>query len=108
MKSDQFGFSDLDVAYSIRERLSSQCDFRIWEYEPTINGVITLLRKVDVAICMRFHAAIFALSQDVKTIGLDYSLSGKGKVDALFENRVDNCLSIINFKADELLTLLKN
>lgn len=108
MNADQFGFSDLDVAYSIRERLSSQCDFRIWEYEPTINGVITLLRKVDVAICMRFHAAIFALSQDVKTIGLDYSLSGKGKVDALFENRVDNCLSIINFKADELLTLLKN
>lgn len=107
MNADQFGFSDLDVAYSIRERLSSHCDFRIWEYEPTINGVITLLRRVDAAICMRFHAAIFALSQDIKTIGLDYSLKGKGKVDALFENRADKCLSILNFRAEELLPILK-
>lgn len=100
MNTDQYGFSDLDVAYKIKEKLSPECDFRIWEYEPTVNGVITLLRNVDVAICMRFHAAIFSLSQGVKTIGLDYSLSGKGKVSSLFENIEDECLSILDFKAE--------
>ena len=86
MNADKYGFSDLDVAYEIRNRIDIDSDFRIWEYEPSINGLIYFLRKVDAAMCMRFHAVIFAQSQNVPVVGIDYSLSGKGKVSSLFND----------------------
>lgn len=103
MNSDQFGFSDLEVAYKLRDRLGNDFPhYKIWETEPTINQVIYLLRNMDAAICMRFHAAIFSLSQGVKTIGIDYSLSGRGKVFTLFENQ-ENCLPICEISAWSIL-----
>ncbi|WP_029904694.1 polysaccharide pyruvyl transferase family protein [Prevotella sp. 10(H)] len=105
MNSDQFGFSDLDVANEIASRLSKPESFQIWETEPTIAGLIHFLRHSDLAICMRFHAAIFALSQKIMTIGLDYSLSGKGKVSTLFDKE-ELCLNIKDFKSEEILNLV--
>ena len=108
MNADKYGFSDLDVAYEIRKKIEPDADFRIWEFEPSINGVVSLLRKVDLALCMRFHAVIFAQSQKVPVIGIDYNLSGKGKVSSLFNDDKDviqmkdfnhkTCLEIITRK----------
>lgn len=87
MNADQFGFSDLEVAYKIQKLVNNHSCFRILETEPTIDQLVYLLRNVDYSICMRFHAAIFSLSQGVRTLGIDYSLNGKGKIASLFENK---------------------
>lgn len=107
MNADKYGFSDFDVAYQIMGKINSYVDFRLLEYEPSINGVITLLRNVDVALCMRFHAVIFAQSQDVPVIGIDYSLSGKGKVSNLFKDKSD-VIPMENFKNQVALCKIKS
>lgn len=107
MNADQYGFSDLDVAYEIKNKLNADVDFRIWEIEPTINGVVSLLRKVDAALCMRFHAVIFAQSQNTPVIGIDYSLTGKGKVSTLFNDET-NVIAMKNFTSDKVLNILKS
>ena len=105
MNSDQYGFSDLEIAYEIKRKLSIKCDYRIWETEPTINGVIYLLRKVDASICMRFHAVIFSLSQNKPVIGIDYSLSGKGKVSTLFLDE-ENVVPMKDFHVERIVSTL--
>jgi polysaccharide pyruvyl transferase WcaK-like protein len=49
--------------------------------------VLYLLRKLDMALTMRFHACIFAMSQDLPTIGIDYYPGVGGKVEQLFRDR---------------------
>lgn len=87
MNADQYGFSDLDMAYDLQERLPSQVDLKIWEYEPNITDVLHLLQNCRGCIAMRFHACIFALSQGVETLGIDYGIAQKSKVAELFEDR---------------------
>lgn len=106
MNADQFGFSDLETGYEIRDRLADPSFFRIWETEPTIQQLVYFMQHVDYSICMRFHAAIFSLSQGVKTIGLDYSLSGKGKVSHLFEHDERYCLHIKDIKHTNITNLI--
>lgn len=105
MNADKYGFSDLDAAYVIRDKLPKDSIFTIWETEPSINEVVYFLRKVDRALCMRYHAVIYALSQNVKTIGIDYSLSGKGKVSTLFDNGKD-CVPINLFNSEMVFKLI--
>ena len=106
MNADQFGFSDLQIAYLIQDKIKPNSFFDILELEPSINGLIYLLRKVDFSLCMRFHAAIFSISQGVKTFGIDYSLSGKGKVASLFEKEnTSNCIHISQFNANDFIKL---
>lgn len=107
MNADQYGFSDLDVAYEIKNKLNADVDFRIWEIEPTINGVVSLLRKVDAALCMRFHAVIFAQSQKTPVIGIDYSLSGKGKVSTLFDDD-SKVIAMKDFTSKKVLELVES
>lgn len=101
MNADQFGFSDLDVAYAIKKRVKDTRSFKIWEVEPSINSAIYMFRKVDFSLCMRFHAVIFSMSQGVMTYGLDYNLNGNGKVKTLFKKRKKDCISIIDFDGDK-------
>ena len=111
MNADQYGFSDLDVAYAIKEKIAVGSMFRIWETEASINSLIYLLRHVDFTLCMRFHAAIFSLSQNLTTYAIDYSLNGKGKVSTLFKENIENCISIKDYNAetvsDKILSSLK-
>lgn len=86
MNPDQYGFSDLLISYELKNKLPSHIDFRTWEIEPGIDAVLYLLRKLDIAITMRFHASIFALSQNIPTIGIDYMHGSKGKVGELFSD----------------------
>jgi len=99
MNADQYGFSDLEVAYDIKEKINIGSMFRIWETEASINSLIYLLRHVDVTLCMRYHAAIFSLSQNLTTYAIDYSLKGSGKVSTLFKENPNNCISIVDYNA---------
>lgn len=86
MNPDQYGFSDLLISYQLKSKLPNHVDFRIWEIEPGIDAVLQLLRRLDLAITMRFHASIFALSQHIPTLGIDYMHGSKGKVGELFSD----------------------
>lgn len=83
MNPDQYGFSDLESAQMLEERLAGTVEHRIWDAEPGIDAVLALLRRLDVVLAMRFHACIFALSQNTPTVGIDYSLGPQGKVGKL-------------------------
>lgn len=107
MNADQFGFSDLTVGYHLQDLIGEKADFRIWETEPSIDSLIYLLRKADFTFCMRFHAVIFSLSQNIKTIGIDYSLNGKGKVSSLFVGEEENCLPIHECRADKIISKIE-
>ena len=83
----QDGCSDLAAAWRLHRMLHSGLDLRIWEADPDIDAVLYLLRNLDMALAMRFHACIFAMSQGLPTIGIDYDIGTDGKVLKLFRDR---------------------
>lgn len=87
MNSIQFGSSDLRSAYRVQRHLPAGVEYRVWEGDPTIDGVLALLRKMDLVIAMRFHANIFAISQGCPVVGIDYRPGKRDKVDALHRDR---------------------
>jgi MoaA/NifB/PqqE/SkfB family radical SAM enzyme/polysaccharide pyruvyl transferase WcaK-like protein len=85
MNSDQFGFSDLQIAYYLKKLLPPEFPLIIWETEPDVDVLIQFIQKMDAIIAMRFHAAIFALSQNIPVLGIDYAFGRDGKVSKLFK-----------------------
>lgn len=83
----QIGYSDIAAAYRLQKLVAGAVDLHVWEEDPDVDGVLYLLRKLDMAITMRFHASIFSLSQGVPTIGVDYYPGEGGKVEQLFHDR---------------------
>jgi polysaccharide pyruvyl transferase WcaK-like protein/MoaA/NifB/PqqE/SkfB family radical SAM enzyme len=111
MNADQFGFSDLEIAYKLEgllKSISQDIDFKIWEYEPDINNCQILLKKAELTISMRFHGCIFSISNNIPTIGLDYSTSKKGKVYSLFEDfkLQDQVLNIKDIDSNSLIRIV--
>jgi polysaccharide pyruvyl transferase WcaK-like protein len=86
MNAIQFGLSDLRSAYRLARLLHGDVDFRVWEGDASLDGVVALMRRLDVAITMRFHATIFALSQRRSVIGVDYRVGRRDKVAALLDD----------------------
>lgn len=86
MNPIQFGMSDLASAYRIHRLVERDVDFRIWEADPDVDGVLYMIRNFHMALSMRFHACIFALSQEVPVIGIDYYPGQGGKVEQLFQD----------------------
>jgi polysaccharide pyruvyl transferase WcaK-like protein len=86
MNPIQFGRSDLASAFRIHRAVGPAADFRVWEADPDVDGMLYLLRHCHAVIGVRFHACIFALSQGVPTIGADYYPGGGGKVQDLFRD----------------------
>lgn len=84
MNPQEFGMSDLRIAYLLHCKLGDKVDYRIWEGDPDVDGIIHLIRQLDAAITMRFHACIFSLSQEIPTLGIDYYPGQGGKVEQLF------------------------
>ncbi len=79
--------ADLRIADEVHAILGDKVDLRVWEGDPDVDGILHLLRQVDCAVTMRFHACIFALTQDVPTLGIDYYPGIGGKVEQLFADR---------------------
>lgn len=86
MNAIQFGMSDLRSAYRLGKRLGPDIDYRVWEGDASLDGVVELLRRLDIVIAMRFHAAIFAISQHRPVIGIDYRPGKRDKVAALLDD----------------------
>ena len=86
MNAVQFGMSDLHSAFRIQRQLGPEVDFRVWQADPSLAGVVALIRRFDFVVSMRFHATIFALSQGCPVIGIDYRGGGTGKVAALLKD----------------------
>lgn len=109
MNAIQFGMSDLRSAYRIRRRLGGEVDFRVWEGDPCLDGIVDLLRRLDVVVTMRFHAAIFALSQGRPVVGIDYRVGASYKVAALLRDagRGEHCARIDEMTADWLYDRLR-
>jgi polysaccharide pyruvyl transferase WcaK-like protein len=83
----QDGYSDLAAAWRLHRMLHKGLDLRIWESDPDIDTVLYLLRQLDMALTMRFHAAIFAMSQGLPAIGIDYAPDVIGNIEQLFRDR---------------------
>ena len=96
MNSVQFGLSDLKSAYRIGRHLGRDVDYRVWEADTSLDGALALIRRLDLAITMRFHATIFALSQGIETLGVDYRVGKRDKVAAVLTDagKGDQCTRI--------------
>jgi len=86
MNAIQFGMCDLRSAYRLARQLGPDVDYRVWEGDASLDGVVELLRKLDVVITMRFHATIFALAQKRAVVGIDYRPGKRDKVAALLDD----------------------
>jgi polysaccharide pyruvyl transferase WcaK-like protein len=108
MNAIQFGMSDLRSAYRVQRLLAGAVDFRIWEADASIDGVIALLRRLDIVIAMRFHAAIYALAHTQRVVGIDYRIGKKDKVGALLEDfgLSENCQRIDELTSEWLCARL--
>ena len=96
MNAVQFGQSDLESAYRIATHLGDEVDFRVWEADASLDAVVLLMRRLSTAITMRFHATIFALSQGLSPIGIDYRIGKRDKVAAVLADagKEDQCTRI--------------
>ena len=86
MNAIQLGMSDLSAAYELQRAVKGAIDLRVWEADASLDGVVHLLRRLDAAIAMRFHASIFAVTQNLPLIGLDYFAGSGGKVSELLSD----------------------
>ncbi len=86
MNAIQLGMSDLSAAYELHRAVKGAIDLRVWDADASLDGVIHLLRRLDAAIAMRFHASIFAVTQNLPLIGLDYFAGSGGKVSELLSD----------------------
>lgn len=86
MNPQECGYSDLRAAYHLQRRLAGGADLRVWEADLDVDDILYLLRQMDAVVAMRFHACIFALSQNRPTLGIDYYPGQGGKVEQLFED----------------------
>jgi polysaccharide pyruvyl transferase WcaK-like protein len=86
MNAVQFGLSDLKSAYRIGRHLDPDVDYRVWEADASLDGVLALIRRLDLAVTMRFHATIFALSQGIEILGIDYRVGKRDKVAAVLSD----------------------
>lgn len=104
MNAIQFGRSDLHSAARIAREVGADVDFRVWQGDASVDGVVGLLRRLDAAIAMRFHGAIYALSQQLPVVGVDYRPGAKDKVAYLLEDfgRAEDCSRIDTLSGDWL------
>ena len=65
---------------------------------------MALIRRLDAVVSMRFHATIFALSQNCPVAGIDYRIGKRDKVAAVLSDagREDDCCRIDQLTADWL------
>ena len=108
MNAIQLGMSDLSAAYELQRAVKGSIDLRVWEADASLDGVVHLLRRLDAAIAMRFHASIFAVTQNLPLIGLDYFAGNGGKVSELLSDlgRPEDASTVARFTPEWLIERL--
>ena len=109
MNAIQFGMSDLRSAHRILRHVAPSVDFRLWEADSSLDGVVALIRRLDAVVSMRFHATIFALSQNCPVAGIDYRIGKRDKVAAVLSDagREEDCCRIDELTASWLTDKLR-
>ena len=108
MNAIQLGMSDLSAAYELQRAVKGAIDLRVWEADASLDGVVHLLRRLDAAVAMRFHASIFAVTQNLPLIGLDYFAGSGGKVSELLSDlgRPEDASTVGRFTSEWLVERL--
>jgi polysaccharide pyruvyl transferase WcaK-like protein len=109
MNAVQHGMSDMAAAFQLHRAAGSRIDLRVWEGNPGLEGVLYLMRKLDLVIAMRLHAAIFSMTQGLPVVGLDYFPGRGGKLTELFcdNGRSDWVRTVQNFEASWFVEMMK-
>jgi polysaccharide pyruvyl transferase WcaK-like protein len=109
MNAIQFGMSDLRSAHRILKHVGPDVDFRLWEADASLDGVVALIRRLDAVVSMRFHATIFALSQGCPVAGIDYRIGKRDKVAAVLSDagHEEDCCRIDELTAPWLTEKLR-
>lgn len=103
MNSDQFGMSDLNMAYQLDNILDKSINFSIWEAEPDFKSMLYFMNKMDCILSMRFHGCVFAMIHcKDRLVGIDYQIGKAGKVAQLMQEnrREENYLSVSNIDSE--------
>ncbi|MDJ0696539.1 polysaccharide pyruvyl transferase family protein [Mastigocoleus sp. MO_188.B34] len=66
---------------------------------------INTFKSASIALTMRFHSLVFALSSGVPTVGIDYTL-GRGKVTSLAEKHNVPYMSLSSINAEFIVSSL--
>ena len=108
MNAIQLGMSDLTAACALRRVLPATVDLRVWQGDPSLDGVLHLLRQLDAVVAMRFHAAIFAESQGNAPIGIEFFPPPGGKITQLFAElgRPQDASTVAAFSSEWLVDRL--
>lgn len=109
MNALQLGMSDLSAAIEFKRAAAGRLDVRYWQADPSLDGVLHLIRKLDAIVAMRFHGTIFALSQKKPTLGIDYFPNPGGKVTQLLTDlrKKADASTVQSFTSDWLVKRLK-
>jgi len=109
MNAIQFGLSDLRSAYRVKRLAGNEVDLRVWEGDASLDGVVALLRRLDLVVAMRLHATVFAMAEGRPVIGVDYRVGRRDKVTALLEDagHADRCCRIDEMTSDWLVERLE-
>jgi len=97
MNADQLGGSDVEAGIELNLHLRERgIHATMYDRELPLEGTISLIQHSDIVVAMRLHACVFALSQGVPVIGLDYSSGAAGKVAELFGSvgQSDRCFTL--------------
>lgn len=108
--TDHYGFSDMGPAIKLKERCinSGLTNFFVFDRELSLRDMLYFLQNFDLAICMRFHACIFAKSLGIPVYGIDYTAGEIGKVGGLFKTFNDkNWSNILKLKSEDVLSFIK-
>jgi polysaccharide pyruvyl transferase WcaK-like protein len=113
LNADQYGQSDFGPHYALERALDGRLDIRHIERELDPLTLAGEFAVSDAVLCMRFHAAVFALGTNRPCIAVDYSIGRPGKVSELMTDaghsqlvtRVDELTS--SWLVDRLLRALQ-
>ncbi len=68
---------------------------------------VNIFKSASVALTMRFHSIVFALSTGIPTVAIDYTL-GKGKVNSLAEKYQTPCMSLSSINSEFIVDSVSN
>lgn len=67
-----YEINDLDIINKLKKRIKNTSNFIIIKNEIGVIEFLKLFRQLDMAICMRFHAQVFAYIQKTPFLGISY------------------------------------
>lgn len=87
--------------------IHSALDLTYLGAEISPSDAVNIFQSASIALTMRFHSLVFALSAGVPTVAIDYTL-GRGKVTSLAEKYNVPYMSLSSINAEFIVSRLSN